>query len=157
MLCVRLIWGACSCAAFVGLPPHTAAVPLWSTVHALKVGGCSYRGTRCSFLIFALSRGHLQQGNPHAAMQCPRAPPSVPSTPCPCRAASPLPACWQKFARTCVPRGSDRCSLLQGSSGLSPPGATTAGDAERAGEHTAGAGHAHHHQVSPPHEGCSVA
>lgn len=52
MLCVRLIWGACSCAAFVGLPPHTAAVPLWSTVHALKVGGCSYRGTRCSFLIF---------------------------------------------------------------------------------------------------------
>lgn len=40
-------------------------------------------------------------------------------------------------------------SLLQGSSGLCPPRATSAEDAERPGEHTAGARHAHHHKVGP--------
>lgn len=40
-------------------------------------------------------------------------------------------------------------SLLQGSSGLCPPRAAPAEDAERPGEHAAGAGHAHHHQVGP--------
>lgn len=102
---------------------------------------------------FGRSRGHLQQGSPHAVMQCPRSPPSMP---CPCRAVSLLPRCWQKLSYICALRGSDCCSLLQGSSGLSPPGAATAGDSERAGEHTAGAGHAHHHQVSPFHKDCSV-
>lgn len=40
-------------------------------------------------------------------------------------------------------------SLLQGSSGLCPPRAAPAEDAECPGEHAAGARHAHHHQVGP--------
>lgn len=79
------------------------------------------------------------------------------------------PACavlWEKpsFRRGPCPalkgvqRGGSACvccaalitaSLLQGSSGLSPPRAAPAKDAERPGEHAAGARHAHHHQVGP--------
>lgn len=39
--------------------------------------------------------------------------------------------------------------LLQGNSGLCPPRAAPAKDVKCPGEHAAGAGHAHHHQVSP--------